>query len=269
MKQMLITTALLSALLALPVYAQSTDTGTDAGTDAGTPVLPGDDTALIPTPEGYTAFDTATLTIEDLNGVTVIDAEGISIGRIDDFVFDAAGITTETIVGSTDAGVAGTDAGQPPLFPDPAATDTAGTEATGTEPMETDTAETDATGTEATGVAPAETDTAEADPAADPAATDTTGAGTDLASTGVDSTLSGDMMALDGKISHVVIDVGGFLGIGTHTVAIPISELQVFRGEGSIVRAYLPWTEAQLKALPAYEKFNPATLGSADTAPTN
>ncbi|WP_439633672.1 PRC-barrel domain-containing protein [Glycocaulis sp.] len=58
----------------------------------------------------------------------------------------------------------------------------------------------------------------------------------------------------DGKLTHAVIDVGGFLGMGTHPVAVPFSSLVVLREkDGSDVRVYLNATEDQLKAMPKYE----------------
>lgn len=58
----------------------------------------------------------------------------------------------------------------------------------------------------------------------------------------------------DGKLTHAVIDVGGFLGMGTHPVAVPFSSLAVLReNDGSDVRVYLNATEEQLKAMPKYE----------------
>ena len=58
----------------------------------------------------------------------------------------------------------------------------------------------------------------------------------------------------DGKLTHAVIDVGGFLGMGTHPVAVPFSSLIVLREkDGSDVRVYLNATEEQLNEMPKYE----------------
>lgn len=70
-----------------------------------------------------------------------------------------------------------------------------------------------------------------------------------------------------GRITHALLDVGGFLGMGQHRVAVPVSDLAVY-GNGSDLRVYLPWSRDQLKALPAYDENNPATLGSSP-APAN
>lgn len=55
----------------------------------------------------------------------------------------------------------------------------------------------------------------------------------------------------DGKITEAVIDVGGFLGIGAHSVLVPFSRLTVLReAEGSDIRVHMDTTKEQLKAMP-------------------
>ena len=57
----------------------------------------------------------------------------------------------------------------------------------------------------------------------------------------------------DGKITEAVIDVGGFLGMGAHTVLVPFNQLTVLREtNGSDLRVYLDTTKDQLKAMPEY-----------------
>jgi hypothetical protein len=69
--------------------------------------------------------------------------------------------------------------------------------------------------------------------------------------------------AISGRVTHVVMDIGGFLGIGEHTVAVPVSSLQLFRGSSATdLRVYLPWTEDQLKALPEYKEGDASTYGT-------
>lgn len=60
-----------------------------------------------------------------------------------------------------------------------------------------------------------------------------------------------------GSIAHlhgttVVVDVGGFFGIGAKPVAIPMSELDVMRDEDGIVHAVTRLTKEQLKELPEH-----------------
>lgn len=55
----------------------------------------------------------------------------------------------------------------------------------------------------------------------------------------------------DGQITHAVIDVGGFLGIGAHPVLMPFSELTVLReNNGHDVRVHLDTTKERLKEMP-------------------
>lgn len=61
-----------------------------------------------------------------------------------------------------------------------------------------------------------------------------------------------------GTVSHmhgnqeVVIDVGGFLGIGSKPVAVNVSQLDFMRDETGHVHAVTGWTKDQLKAMPAH-----------------
>ena len=55
-------------------------------------------------------------------------------------------------------------------------------------------------------------------------------------------------------ITDVVVDVGGFLGVGTHTVLLPIEDAQIgwTEGDGNL-RMQVGMTREQLEALPEYE----------------
>lgn len=58
----------------------------------------------------------------------------------------------------------------------------------------------------------------------------------------------------DGKITDAVIDVGGFLGLGAHSVLIPFSQLTVLREtDGSDLRVHLDTTKEKLKAMPHHK----------------
>jgi hypothetical protein len=57
----------------------------------------------------------------------------------------------------------------------------------------------------------------------------------------------------DGQVEAVLIDVGGFLGIGQRSVAISMDQLEIQGQEDlSDLRVYLAITERQLEALPEY-----------------
>lgn len=69
------------------------------------------------------------------------------------------------------------------------------------------------------------------------------------------ATVSDLVLEEDGTASHVVMDVGGFLGMGSHTVAIAIEQVDILWNDSDDeVRVQVPLTEEQLRALPAYEE---------------
>lgn len=60
-----------------------------------------------------------------------------------------------------------------------------------------------------------------------------------------------------GSVSHthgsqIVIDVGGFLGIGAKPVAVSAQELEFMRDENGDVHAVTSWTKDQLKEMPEH-----------------
>ena len=57
------------------------------------------------------------------------------------------------------------------------------------------------------------------------------------------------VMGTDGQIDQVVIDVGGFLGIGEKPVAIPFDELQFRQEEGADLWISVPYTQEELEGL--------------------
>jgi hypothetical protein len=65
-----------------------------------------------------------------------------------------------------------------------------------------------------------------------------------------------------GSISHLhgmgdgaqaVVDVGGFLGIGSKPVLVPLTQLNMMRDENGNVHGMTSWTKDQLKALPEHQ----------------
>jgi hypothetical protein len=61
-----------------------------------------------------------------------------------------------------------------------------------------------------------------------------------------------DHMHGSGSRANVVIDVGGFLGIGAKPVSVPISDLDFMRDEDGDVHAVTSWTKDQLKDMPEH-----------------
>lgn len=253
MKTLLLTTMLVSALTAAPLLAQTAD-----------PAAPAD-TATMPdiaAPEGFVRQDIV-LTAEDLLGATIYDATGESIGDVHDLVLD---------IGASGGG--GTTGAMPEAGGATGTDDTTGSASDGA---------TTGTGTDngadagvggATDKAPADgSSDGMADSATVPetgGATDTTpatggdtatgAATTDGTTTGADMAGSAGASSPAGRATHAVLDIGGFLGMGEHRVAVPISDLAIYRS-GSETRVYLPWSRAQLEALPVYSKDDPASLG--------
>lgn len=61
----------------------------------------------------------------------------------------------------------------------------------------------------------------------------------------------------DGRITNIIIDFGGFLGIGTSQAAIGFDELTIMSDEGySDVRIYVDATKDQIQELPRYTASN-------------
>lgn len=62
------------------------------------------------------------------------------------------------------------------------------------------------------------------------------------------------VMSADGRIEQVIVDVGGFLGIGAKPVALPFNEMDVHKQvDGDTYRVYVSMTKDQLQALPRHE----------------
>lgn len=59
----------------------------------------------------------------------------------------------------------------------------------------------------------------------------------------------------DGKVSAVVVDVGGFLGMGEKPVELQLGDINILRAEdGGDIRVYVSKTKEELEAMPTYEK---------------
>jgi hypothetical protein len=62
------------------------------------------------------------------------------------------------------------------------------------------------------------------------------------------------VVTTDGTITHAVIDVGGFLGMGARSVSMPFADLTVLRETGGHdVRVYTNASKAQLEAMPRHD----------------
>jgi hypothetical protein len=57
----------------------------------------------------------------------------------------------------------------------------------------------------------------------------------------------------DGSIDKVILDVGGFIGIGEKSIAVSLDELQIMRPDGgNDVRVYIDATQEQLEQQPQF-----------------
>lgn len=69
---------------------------------------------------------------------------------------------------------------------------------------------------------------------------------------GADDHKIGTLDHFHGGGSTVVIDVGGFLGIGAKSVAAPLADLEFMRDEDGDIHAVTAWTKDQLKEMPEH-----------------
>lgn len=68
------------------------------------------------------------------------------------------------------------------------------------------------------------------------------------------ATVSDLVLDSDGGASHVIMDVGGFLGMGTHTIAIEVEQVDILWNDASgDVMVQVPLTEDQLRDMPEYQ----------------
>ena len=73
----------------------------------------------------------------------------------------------------------------------------------------------------------------------------------------------------DGTVTDVIVDVGGFLGLGEKPVSIAYDSVQLLKQtDGDDMRAYVNMTEEQLKELPAYEPMPETDAASTDMTTT-
>lgn len=78
----------------------------------------------------------------------------------------------------------------------------------------------------------------------------------------IDATIYGPFDEKIGTVAHVhgmgpdlqvIVDVGGFLGIGTRSVSLAANQLNFMRDEDGNVHAITAWTKEQVKDLPEHQ----------------
>lgn len=55
-----------------------------------------------------------------------------------------------------------------------------------------------------------------------------------------------------GPVNQVVVDVGGFLGIGSKPVLLNVDQLNLMRDEDGNVHGHTAWTKEQIENLPEH-----------------
>lgn len=61
------------------------------------------------------------------------------------------------------------------------------------------------------------------------------------------------VITTDGQVKYAVVDVGGFLGIGEHSIAVTMDELQIMReDDGDGIRVFIDSTQSELEKKPEY-----------------
>ncbi|MFC3085920.1 PRC-barrel domain-containing protein [Tabrizicola soli] len=222
-------------------------TATGNGTADATTTPTTGDTATDGTTAAPATGDAATTTVPEAADGTATDATAPAA--------DDATATDTTTAPATDDATA-TDGTTAPATDGSTAMDTTTATGDATAPDDTATATDDGTATPDTGTADttaADSGTADDTAYTAPAPSDSAA---DTATTAGDTTTA--TAATVGEVTHVVLDIGGFLGIGEHRVAVPVSDLAFYRN-GDDTRVYLPWSREQLEAVPAYNADDPAT----------
>jgi hypothetical protein len=210
---------------------------------------------------------------------------GADVAPMDDAAGDQAATTpdAEAAPGTMEDPAAAETLTEDPLT-DQAATDGAATDGMATDSTATDGTAMDSTATDGTAIDGMATDGTETDgtaadmTATDPAATDPnatertmalpegyaevnreeltaetlTGANVHDSTDASIAEVSDLVLTGDGQVTDVILDVGGFLGIGARTVAIPMDRLTVARTDAGDVTLWVDMTKEELEALPEY-----------------
>ncbi|MBL0374559.1 PRC-barrel domain-containing protein [Rhizobium sp. KVB221] len=69
---------------------------------------------------------------------------------------------------------------------------------------------------------------------------------------GPDNDTIGTVDHIHSESGAAIIDVGGFLGVGTKSVAVPLAVLDFMRDEDGDVHAVTTWTKDQLEEMPEH-----------------
>jgi hypothetical protein len=62
------------------------------------------------------------------------------------------------------------------------------------------------------------------------------------------------LLTQDGQVDAIVVDVGGFLGMGAHEVALGMDDIEFMTDAQGNLYAYTPYTQEQLEGSPQYDQ---------------
>ena len=62
------------------------------------------------------------------------------------------------------------------------------------------------------------------------------------------------LLTQDGAVDAIVVDVGGFLGMGAHEVALGMEDIDLMTDDQGNLYAYTPYTQEQLEGSPQYDQ---------------
>jgi len=64
------------------------------------------------------------------------------------------------------------------------------------------------------------------------------------------------LMTTEGQVERVIVDVGGFLGMGARSIAIDLDEADIHKDLDNDVRVYIPMSKEELRRMPEYKREN-------------
>lgn len=67
------------------------------------------------------------------------------------------------------------------------------------------------------------------------------------------ATVADLVIGADNKVTGLVTDVGGFLGMGEHRISLAPDQVHMYKHSDGTLRGYVTLTKDALKAIPAYK----------------
>ena len=62
------------------------------------------------------------------------------------------------------------------------------------------------------------------------------------------------LLTADGQVDAVLVDIGGFLGMGAQEVALGMDDLELMADADGNLYVYTPYTQDQLEGAPQYDE---------------